>query len=248
MIAYDRHIMGFKTRTIWLSDSPFDVEGIDSAYFYACRTKVDMPGFLRKDLATIEIDLTKDIDHVWSMLNSKCRSGIRRAEKDGVIIHMDQGHEVFLKLNDEFRTMKGLDHHTFPIAFAKEKGKLFIAEMNGEIISGILFLNDGNTLLGMISASRRMDTENGALRNISNANRLLWWSAIDYAKESGLDQVDMGGYYIGSEPNPQAEGINEFKRRFGGEVIRSYEYRKDYTFKIRMAHLLQRKLANPFAD
>ena len=234
MIAYDRHIMGFKTRTIWLSDSPFDVEGIDSAYFYACRTKVDMPGFLRKDLATIEIDLTKDIDHVWSMLNSKCRSGIRRAERDGVDVQIDRDHEAFLKLNEEFRDVKGLDHNTFPLDFVQEKGK------DGELIGGVLFLADERALLGVISASRRLDIEKDMRCNVANANRLLWWSAIRYAKEKGLEVVDMGGYYVGAEPNPQAEGINEFKRRFGGKIVNSFEYSKDYTLRIKIAHRLQR--------
>ena len=243
MIVYDKQVLWFKTRTIWLSDQPFDVDGIDSICFHACRTKMDMPGFLREDRATIEIDLARDLDQLWSKVSSKCRSGIRRAEKDGVVVHMDRGHEEFLKLNEEFRAVKGLDHNTFPLGFTKEKGKLFIAEMNGEMVGGVLFLNDERTLLGVISASRRLDVEGDNRCNISNANRLLWWSAIEYGKENGLERVDMGGYYVGSEPNPQAEGINEFKRRFGGEVVNSYEYRRDYTFKIRMAHMLQKKIA-----
>lgn len=246
MIVHDKQVLGFKTRTIWLSDKPFDVDGIDSVYFHACRTKMEMPGFQREDRATIVIDLARDMDELWSKVSSKCRSGIRRAEGDGVIIHMDRDHEAFLRLNEEFRAVKGLDHNTFPLSFTQEKGRLFIAEMDGEMVGGVLFLDDGKTLLGLLSASRRLDVEDGRRCDVSNANRLIWWRAIEYAKENGLEQVDMGGYYIGSEPNPQAEGINEFKRRFGGEVISSYEYRKDYTLKIRMARMVQQKIAHQF--
>jgi hypothetical protein len=241
MIAYDKRVLGFKTRRIWLSSRPFDVEGIDSVCFHACRTKMDLPGFHREDRATIVIDVTRDMDHIWGMMSPKCRSGIRRAERDGGMVHMDRGHKEFLKLNEEFRTQKGLDYNTFPLSFAQERGKLFTAEMNGQMVGGILFIDDGETLLGLISASRRLNVEGEMVSSISNVNRLLWWRAIEYARENGLSMVDMGGYYIGSEPDPQSEGINEFKRRFGGEIVNSYEYRKDYTFKIKIAHALQRR-------
>lgn len=234
--------MGFRTKTIWMSDSPFDVDGYDSVCFYSCPSRADLPGFTREDRATIVVDLTKGAEKVWGEIAPKCRTAIRRSEKEGIEVTMDRDHQEFLRLNEEFRSEKGLDHNTFPLDFMEAHGKLFLARENGALLSGILFLEDDRRILGVLAASRRLEVDRAKGTAIANANRLLWWSAMEHAMEGGLETMDMGGYYVGKEPNPQMEGINEFKRRFGGKVVDSYVYRKDYTRRIRIAREVKQRL------
>jgi lipid II:glycine glycyltransferase (peptidoglycan interpeptide bridge formation enzyme) len=66
-------------------------------------------------------------------------------------------------------------------------------------------------------------------RLISNANKLTVWNAIKYAKEKGIKEFDMGGYYTGEKKDIQKENINIFKKSFGGKSATHYICKKDYS-------------------
>lgn len=234
MIEVEKRVAGLRIKNVWLSEAPFDQEGLDSISFISCRGKVDLPGFDREDRSTIVVDLRKGIDQVWTGINSKCRSDIKKAEKDNFRISIDDRYEDFIGLNRSFRDLKGLDEHEFSLDFMKRYCTLFTAERDGQLLGGILFLKDDSCLLGLISATRRLDADRDLRADIARMNRLLWWEAIKHGSEGGLATLDMGGYYTGTEPDPQKEGVNEFKRRFGGTVIGDYIYRKDYTLKMKL--------------
>jgi hypothetical protein len=72
-----------------------------------------------------------------------------------------------------------------------------------------------------------------AARNFSGrANRYLTWSDILRFKKQGLKFFDFGGWHLGSDPNMLR--INDFKKGFGGQVVREYQCEQILTLKGRV--------------
>src|SRR2546428_94505 len=62
-----------------------------------------------------------------------------------------------------------------------------------------------------------------ATRNrIGRANRYLFWNDILRFKEQGLKWFDFGGWYPGTTDQTLLR-INQFKKGFGGDLLREYE-------------------------
>lgn len=235
MLEIERKILFLKTKHIWFSEFPFDIEGYDSVLFRACKNKVDAEGFNRTEFHTLVIDLTQDIDIIWkNMSKSSCRYAIKKAEKDGITVKLSQNFSEFSQIDSAFRKMKELPSNSKQLKIAKEYGTLFVSSWNNEILGGQIYLEDKNNIRWFIGASRRLEVDKLKASLIGNANRLLVWEAIKYAKNKGIKEFDLGGYYLQEEKDIQNDRINFFKKSFGGELVTHYIYQKNYsrTFKI----------------
>ena len=162
-------------------------------------------------------------------MNKTCRNEIKRAKKEGVVIKVNQDYDTFFTINSEFRKLKGLPAYNVDVEYMKKNGILFCSEFQGKIIGGQLYLSDGKNIRWLLSASRRLEENSNIGRISGNANRLMVWEAIKYAKDGGMNIFDVGGYYTGKKPEPQKEGINMFKNSFGGKLVTHYIYQKDYS-------------------
>jgi len=81
-----------------------------------------------------------------------------------------------------------------------------------------------------------------ARRNFSSrANRYLTWTNILRYKEEGLRAFDFGGWHLGTDPAMLS--INDFKRGFGGRVIREYQCEQVLTLKGRVVLCVARLLS-----
>ena len=73
------------------------------------------------------------------------------------------------------------------------------------------------------------------------SNRYLTWHNILRYKAEGLQFFDFGGWHLGNDPDRLS--INDFKRGFGGQVVREYQCEQILTLKGRLvlyaAKLLQ---------
>lgn len=230
MLEIDNSRFIFKTKTVWFSEFPFDVTGYDGVTFQECTKDVNLEGFSKEEFTTLVIDLTQDLDTIWKKMDKRsCRESIIKARKDGEIIRMNQGYDTFLKMCSEFRREKGLDDFTVDIEFMKKNGILVISEYEGKIIGGEFHITDGNYIRGLLGGSIRLE-ETGKMRTlVGNANRSRIWEIIVYGKTMGMSTFDMGGFYTGEKPDPQKEGINKFKKSFGGQLVTHYNYQKDYS-------------------
>ena len=95
MLEIDRNFLAFKRKDIWFSDRPFDVDGYQGVMFYSCPNKVDVRGFYRKETPTMTLDLTQDADSLWKNFHAHRKKSIRKAEKSGMTIKMNQDYERF---------------------------------------------------------------------------------------------------------------------------------------------------------
>jgi lipid II:glycine glycyltransferase (peptidoglycan interpeptide bridge formation enzyme) len=247
MLALDKKILLFKIKEIHFSEKPFNVEGCDFLIFPFCKNKVDVKGFVRYQRFTSIIDLTQDLDTIFNKFHRDTYKGIKRAEREGITISVNTGYERFFELYQDFVRKKeidsvfgGLGVETASLDTMKKKGTLFTAEHCGEMLGGMLFLEDEENIETLVSASKRLDrdAENKAI--IGSVNRLIRWEAMKYAKEKGIKEFDLGGIFPEEKvaKDPEKKGINSFKLSFGGDVVPGYAYEKGYSKILNFAYRL----------
>ena len=205
-----------------------------------------VPGAKSRYFYTYAIDLTRSQEELHARVSKDTAYKIRRArERDKITCEIldPDNHAVmdrFEEMYNQFAAMKGLP-------------RLFRARMEGFAAAGVLDLSaardpqgniliyhlnyrDGTRASGLeLPSLYRASADSGARNLVGRANRYLVWSGILRYKEQGLKIFDFGGWYHGA--NPVLLKINEFKRGFGGEVLRSYECEEFLTLKSRIVTL-----------
>lgn len=230
MIEIESKKLIFKTKTIWFSDNPFEVQNCSHVTFRECKNNIKLNNFNKQEFTTLTIDLTQDLDLIWRNMNkSSCRYSINKAKKDGISIEINVHYKEFYDINKKFRKNKGIDTNSIDIEFLTKYGTLFVAKHEGEIIGGQFYVEDKENIRWLIGASKRLEVNKEKATLIGNANRAILWEAIIYSKNKGIKLFDFGGYYTGKNPDIQKEKINKFKKSFGGKLTTYYDYQKDYS-------------------
>jgi hypothetical protein len=198
------------------------------------------------------IDLRKDADALMGGIAPNTRYEIRRAEqKDGVRgTRWDTSSEAALReFCDAFN------------AFADQKGqpRVDLKRLGLLAAGGILqitraaaaddvplvwhaYLCVGERTRLLHSCSHHRDSDDSAVRGlIGRANRYLHWSDLLQFKEAGYALYDLGGWHQAGT-DPELVRINQFKERFGGEVVPCYSGKRPLTVKGRISSRLWRLL------
>ena len=239
MLIVDKKILTCDIKEVYFSDNPHDIESCDFLKFYYCKNKVQVKGFTCQKEITSTIDLTKNLDTIWkNMDNNSVRYRIKRAQKEGVKIKINDGYEQFFQIYRSFRQKKGLKSlfdmfgvGAYTLDAMKKYGTLFLAEHEGEILVGTLYLEDEYNMKSWLGASKRLEVDKAKASMISCADRLIDWEAIQYAKEKGLEEYDLGGLWLKeeAEKDEKKRGMNNYKLSFGGEITNRYSYLKIYS-------------------
>ncbi|UCE75217.1 MAG: peptidoglycan bridge formation glycyltransferase FemA/FemB family protein, partial [Methanomassiliicoccales archaeon] len=186
-------------------------------------------GFTRQEAATLVINLTQDLDVIWKNMNKTCKNLINKAMRQKIVVRLSENYEEFYKMLTRFRKKKGLSGLIERFDVIRKYGTLFVAEFDRKTLAGNIYLEDDNNIRWWIGASKRLDVDKNMQKMIGDANRLLIWEAMKYAKEKGIKEFDMGGYYTGGDKNDPTYTINIFKQGFGGELTMYYTYERDYS-------------------
>lgn len=229
MLELKRKIYNFNIKDIWWADEPYDVDNCASVTFHASKSRGDIKGFSREEFTTLVIDLTQELDQIWNNMNKYNRRDINKAKKSGFEIKINENYDEFYKINNQFTEDKGIDSYLINVEFMKKYGTLFTAEFNGETVGGHFYLADKDNIRCLIGSTKRLSVSKEEARLLADANRLLLWEAIVYAKNEGIKRFDLGGYYTGKKSDPQKESINTFKKSFGGQLFEYDIYQKNYS-------------------
>lgn len=175
----------------------------------------------KKGLTTI-IDLTKSVDDLWeSMRKSFVRKQITRGGKQGIVVRHDSNFESFAGVDALHRKEKGLAAET--ISLFEKNGLLFSAYYKDQMIAGGVFVAHKPQMRAWVLSSQRF-TDNSKMRDIvGQANRMVIWEAIQYAKRNGYTELDLGGI-VPDSPDAGRRAVAEFKEAFGGERRSCYFY------------------------
>ncbi|MFA6296552.1 MAG: peptidoglycan bridge formation glycyltransferase FemA/FemB family protein [Patescibacteria group bacterium] len=176
------------------------------------------------------LDLSKNEDELMSSMHSKARYNIRLAQKKDIKVNRyssvdgikDTKFEEFWKIlektaaRDKF-ALHPKDYYIKQLEYFGKKDfiNLFLAELNGKVVAGIIVSFWGDTAVYMHGAS---DYE---YRKYMAPN-VLQWEAIKEAKARGCKYYDFWGIAPANKlvmPTAKVEeweGISRFKRGFGG--------------------------------
>jgi len=242
MLSVDKNVFFFRTKIIYFAEYPHNVEGCHVLRFPFCKNKVEANGFTRIDFPTSVIDLTQDLDTIWRKLDKKSsRYAVNRAQRDRVEFKINADYEQFYKINASLEAQKSYGGiMASKLETMRKYGTLFTARYAGEVLGGHLYLEDEANMMLWLSASKRLEVDREKATLIGNANRLLHWEAIKYAKEKGIKEFDWGGLWTEEEASKDEskKAINSFKLSFGGEIVPRYSYRKVYSKVYRLAEYL----------
>lgn len=162
------------------------------------------------------IDLTKDLDTIFSNFASTNRNQIRRSEKlDGLKFHYNIAD--FDRFYD-FYTCCEHDRNWLPIP--KEEiysSKIIYATYNDVPISGMTSYIDGQFMrLGRIFSLKRSIIMEQPNLIYGSASKRIVFDFCKMAKELGLVSLDLGGVDLNTT---EKSGITDFKMSFGGNLI-----------------------------
>ena len=219
----DRRLGPFKIKEIWCADYVYDTPSIDYVIFYQAKDKGQAQGFNCREITTVYLDLSPDLNTLYENIDSRFRKDIRRAIRYGIKVYVDYGYEDFMKLAQEFHDVKGLPRSLIPtVDFMKKTGKLFTAYFDGKILAGQFYMECYPTFL-YHTAVRKITKIPSENQLVGMATRLLVWEAIKYAKERGFMELDFGG------TSPELNStIDKFKLKFGSKSRVKYNCKKAY--------------------
>jgi hypothetical protein len=224
---------------VWFDNEPGDTRSVD-LILYQQRSRA-VPGARWRYFYTYVIDLTQSVEQLRTRLHHDTAYKVRRArDRDKIICESCDANDPAVL--DQFEEMYN--------QFARAKGlpRLDRGRIESMMAAGVLDLSvaknrQGNSLVyhanyrdhrrarELYLPSLYRQLSDSTVRNlIGRANRYLIWSNMLRYKDEGLKCYDFGGWYPGSSDQTLLK-INEFKRGFGGEVLREYECEQILTLK-----------------
>jgi len=176
---------------------------------------------------TLFLDLRMEENEILAQMKEKGRYNIRLAQKRGVIIRTGTVEELY-PLLVETGTRDGFGIH--PKGVYQKMVEVFggqavvlLAEYDRQIISGGIFIYDGQLALYYYGASSNTH------RNVM-APYLLQLEAMREGKRRGCTAYDFLGIADEEVRNHRLSGVTEFKTKFGGKSARFIgAYREVYS-------------------
>ena len=175
-------------------------------------------------------DLSVAEDAIIDRFGKDCRYKIRRAEaRDGLrmefLLDSESRLDEFRAFYDAFAAQKSLDPSDEQwLRAACRTGRLVLASASRDdepLVSHAYFMS-GKTAWLQYTGSCFRSRENDYRALVGRANRWLHWRAMLRFKELGMKRYDWGGLFE-DESVPEHVGVNNFKRDFGGQEVRTYD-------------------------
>lgn len=168
----------------------------------------------RQPKKTLILDLSQNIENIFSSFHKKHRYGVRLAERSGVKIKKESSWESFFELSQKtaqrhnFKTWSR-NYHKVLWETLEPEGMIEIwgAYVSGKLITSNLYIIFGNRVTYLFGAS-------DYIRRSYMAPHLMHWNAIKEFKKRGFTEYDFWGL-----DEKKFAGVTTFKKRFGGKEI-----------------------------
>ncbi|MGF1988224.1 MAG: hypothetical protein RMY62_010210 [Nostoc sp. ZfuVER08] len=236
----------FSVGEVWFDENREALNNVDVVHYRQLLHPIK--GGQCDEFYTRLIDLTKNQDELWETISSNDRYKIRRAEqKDQVIyeywkkIDSDILNE-FSDFYDSFADQKGLTKiNRIQLQNRADAGVIDISRVklkDGESLVWHVYYRTQNRVRLLHSASLKNNNNTTYQSILGRANRYHHWQDIVRFKNLGIVTYDFGGWYTGNTDREKL-GINQFKEKFGGEVVKNFNCVYGITLKGKLyLHLL----------
>ncbi|MBI3675213.1 MAG: GNAT family N-acetyltransferase [Proteobacteria bacterium] len=170
--------------------------------------------------STLRLDVTQSIDTMFANLSKSTRREIRRAERAGIHVRVAKSKDDFKSFFEiysargQLRNFQFLPRTNFielanRLLSMNDRGGLFLSELGGVLLGGVLVLRAGLCAHYVYGASA---VERAPSLPISHP---ALWRAICWSKDIGCTEFDFGG----GGGAAGIDGIMHFKRGFGGKPV-----------------------------
>ncbi len=176
---------------------------------------------------TYLIDLSYSLEHIFKSLHHKHRNVIRNARNKQVVIKSGKDQVIaFYSLYKS--TMHRNSMYCEPLSYFKN---LYTKE-NQNILCSVAYSKNGISLGGLYIIYNKTGAYYlyGCSKlkvNVTGAINLLHFEVINILKQKGVRKYDFVGARLSDIKGTKLEGIQNFKKRFGGELIKGYLWKKD---------------------
>jgi len=209
----------FRVTEVYCAEEPYEDKDADYIIFYHTRSMNDK-FFCHKEYVAV-LDLRPSIDELFNGFDRSLSKDIRRAYREGVVIHVNKTHDEFYKLAIDFHRAKGLPLSLVPtVRFMRENGYLLTAYVGGRLVAGQFYMACYPTLL-YHTASRVISDNPRESQMIGRAVKALVWEAIKLGKQNGYLELNFGGI-----SEKMSGGIDFFKLRYGAKPQIQYVCKK----------------------
>ena len=225
---------------LWYEEEAPAEAGVDIVVYR--QRAAAIPGVRAAPFLSLVIDLSATESTIMDQFGKDCRYKIRRAgSKDGLRMEFIREPaadrlEEFCAFYDAFARQKSMspsNRRWLEAACRARRLVLASASRNNDTLVWHAYLMARDTAWLQYTAScfRGRDSEYRAV--VGRANRWLHWKAMLRFKELGIFRYDWGGLFE-DESIPECAGINRFKKEFGGQRVRTYDYVVPITLKGRI--------------
>ena len=224
---------------VWYDEEPVGDSGVDIVLYRQRETP--LANARSAPCLSLVTDLAADENAILDQFGKDCRYKVRRAEtKDGLrmefILRPSDRLDEFRAFYDAFAAQRSLapSNHQW-LGAACDAGQLALttASRNGEALVWHAYVMSGKTAQLQYTGSCFRDRENEYRALVGRANRWLHWKDMLQFKAMGMKRYDWGGLFE-DESLPERAGINQFKKDFGGQQVRSYDCTLPVTLKGRV--------------
>lgn len=212
---------------VWFPESPEALRAIfekaEAVEVFSSAFDARAAGLLRyrarwEDWWTSIVDLSQSEEQLWQKTEPKsCRYELRKAEKIGFTVHVNERLDEAFALVREFITRKG-----YRAQMGDEEWQQYqrIANIHSIVHDGatvavhVMLLDPKLRARLLVSATASRDDERLG-KIVGPLNRRLHWEELRFYKAEGYAEYDFGG--IWPEPGHPFLSIGQFKESFGGE-------------------------------
>jgi hypothetical protein len=180
-------------------------------------------GFHVQHDPTYIVDTDRSEEQMWTALDGRCRTKIRRAEREGVHVEVATDGEMLRDAVDAAFGARDLASG-YRDNFPPDPARTAALNLSVRFVEARLDGRPVGSLVSLAAGPFALMWQGGVLPQYrsTHANVLLYWDSIRWAHQVGARSIDLVGI-----PDP---GIGRFKSQFGGRLA-------EYVVARRQSHI-----------
>lgn len=177
--------------------------------------------FINKPFYTLHSDLTLNEEEILKKYSSNYRNAVNRCERDGYLYNSKETIENFLPVYNNFAEQRGIASLTVKKLTDLNENLILTSSSIGGVITAVhSYLVDYDLkIVRLLHSGTRRFSEELDSNMVGRSNKFLHHKDMVRFSKDNFKIYDWGGYAFNTNDSG-LQGINKFKKDFGGELIK----------------------------